>query len=71
MHRTFILVVATVAAGWGLTATALAGPDDYAFEPVAAQVKRGENAVVAVRLVHKATRKRITDAEIILKRVAR
>jgi len=37
----------------GLTATALAGADDYVFEPVTAQVKRGDDAVVAARLVHR------------------
>jgi hypothetical protein len=50
-------------------AAALAGPNDYVFEPEKAQIKQGDDAVVAVRLIHKKTRKPITDATIILKRI--
>ncbi len=69
MIRKFSLaVVAAFAMFWGL-AVSSARPDDYVFEPVKAQVKQGDDVVVAVRLVHKRTRKPITNATIILKRI--
>lgn len=43
---------------------ATAGPQDYAFEAVAPQVRKGEGAVVAVRLVHKPTGEPVPDAVI-------
>jgi YtkA-like len=52
-----------------LSATALAGANDYVFEPVKAEVKKGDNAVVSVRLKHKATGKPVTDALIVQKRI--
>ena len=67
MLRKFRLaLVAAIAMFWGL-AVSLAGPNDYMFEPVNAQVKQGDGVVVAVRLMHKKTRKPVTDAKIILK----
>ena len=69
MLRTFCLaIVAALEMLWG-PAVVLAGPNDYRFEPVKAQVKQGDDVVVAVRLVHKRTRKPITNATIILKRI--
>jgi hypothetical protein len=44
-------------------------PNAYRFEPVQAQLKQGDDVVVAVRLIHKKTRKPVTNAEIILKRI--
>jgi hypothetical protein len=35
---------------------------DYAFQPVKAEVKKGEDVTIAVRLIRKATRKPIIDA---------
>lgn len=58
-----------IAAILGMTTTAVAAPDDYVFEPVQAEVKRGDEAVVAVRLKHKATGKPVTDAVIVTKRI--
>ena len=60
---------AVIAAILGMTSTADAGPDDYVFEPVQAEVKRGDAAIVAVRLKHKATGKSVTDAVIVIKRI--
>ncbi len=60
---------AVIAAILGTTSTAIAGPDDYAFEPVKAEVKKGDDVIVAVRLLHKATRKPVTDAVITIKRI--
>jgi Golgi nucleoside diphosphatase len=53
-----------------LTNTAAwAGAIDYAFEPVAAELKKGDDVVVAVRLMHKPTGKPVTDAVIVRTRV--
>jgi hypothetical protein len=59
-----------LAAGGALWVTAAwGGPDDYRFEPLKSQLKQGDDVVVAVRLIHKKTRKPVTNAEIILKRI--
>ncbi len=47
---------------------ALAGANDYTFEPVKPELKKG-NATVAVRLVHKPSGKPVTDAVIIQTRI--
>jgi hypothetical protein len=61
---------AVLAAALGLTTTtAFAGANDYAFEPVKAEVKKGDDAVVAVRLKHQATGKPVTDAVIFTTRI--
>ena len=52
-----------------LTSFAFAGPNDYAFEPVKAEVKKGDGATVSVRLVHKPSGKPVGDAVIIRTRV--
>jgi hypothetical protein len=44
--------------------TALAGKNDYAFEPVAAEVKNGSGSQLAVRLVHKPSGKPVEGAVI-------
>ena len=44
------------------TGTVLAGANDYAFEPVKAEVKKGNEVIVAVRLIHKPTGKAVPDA---------
>ena len=50
-------------------ATAASAPDvafarakDYVFQPVKAEVKKGEDVTIAVRLIRKATHKPVTDA---------
>ena len=50
-------------------ARAFAGAKDYVFEPVAAEVKKGEDIVVAVRLLHKPSGKVVPEAVIIRTRV--
>ncbi len=47
---------------------ALAGANDYTFEPVKAEFKKG-NATVAVRLIHKPSGKPVADAVIIQTRI--
>jgi len=51
------------------SATAWAGAVDYAFEPVAAELKKGDDVVIAVRLLHKPTGKSVADAVIVRTRV--
>ena len=49
----------------GISASgALAGPQDYVFEPTTPEVRKGDGAVIAVRLVHKPTGKPVPDAVI-------
>jgi hypothetical protein len=48
---------------------AFAGANDYAFEPVATEMKRGDDVTIAVRLVHKPTGKPVSDAVIFRRRV--
>ena len=61
---------ALVAASFAYThAPAFAGAKDYAFEPVAAEVKKGDDVIVAVRLVHKPSGQVVPSAVIIRTRV--
>ena len=69
MFRAFTVAVIAVFSMFLGLAISLAGPNDYVFEPVKAQVQQGDDAVVAVRLMHKKTRKPVTNAEIILTRI--
>jgi hypothetical protein len=64
-----ILTGAVVALGVSLTGPAFAGASDYVFEPVKADVKQGNDAVVAVRLVHKPTGKPVSDAVLVSTRI--
>jgi hypothetical protein len=57
MYRKFALAGAALAAAVSLTSTAFAGANDYTFEPVKGEVKKGDDVVVSVRLKHKATDK--------------
>src|SRR5712671_7807886 len=52
-----------------LAGAAFAGADDYAFEPVKADIKSSNEATVAVRLVHKPSGKPVTDATIVQTRL--
>jgi hypothetical protein len=49
--------------------TALAGANDYAFEPVAAEMKKGDGVTVALRLVHKPTGKPVSGAVVFQTRI--
>src|SRR6266849_3594110 len=69
MTWTTTLAATVFAAALGLAAAALAGANDYVFEPVKAEVKKGDDVVVAVRLKHKATGKPVTDAVIAQTRI--
>jgi len=68
--RTKSALAALLAAAFGFAhAPAFAAANDYAFEPVAAEVKKGDDVVIALRLVHKPTGKPVPDAVIIRRRV--
>lgn len=61
---------AAFALAMGLTVTTTcAGAIDYAFEPIAPELKKGDDVVVAVRLLHKPTGKPVSDAVIVRTRV--
>jgi hypothetical protein len=69
MNPKIVSAGAVMAAFVILTSAAFAGANDYAFEPVKSEVKKGNAAVIAVRLVHKPTGKPVSDAVIILTRI--
>jgi YtkA-like len=66
--KIFFTIVA-LAAAMNLTGAAFAGANDYAFEPVKAELKKGDDVVVSVRLKHKTTGKPVTDAVIVQTRI--
>ena len=62
--------VAALAATMSLAGfPAFAAASDYAFEPVSAEMKKGDDVTVAVRLTNKATGKPVADAVIIRSRL--
>ena len=68
--NTKCLLASAFAVAMSLTSTAaLAGAIDYAFEPVAAELKKGDDVTIAVRLLHKPTGKPVADAVIVRTRV--
>jgi hypothetical protein len=64
-----IFAAAALLAAISLSGSAFAGANDYVFEPVKAEVKKGDDVVVSVRLKHKATGKPVTDAVIVQTRI--
>jgi hypothetical protein len=63
------LAGAAVLVALNMSGPAFAGANDYVFEPVKADVKKGDGVVVSVRLKHKTTGKPVTDAVIVQKRI--
>lgn len=64
------LTTAALAATISLAASlALAGGGDYAFEPVSAEMKKGDDVTLAVRLTNKQTGKPVADAVIFKTRI--
>jgi hypothetical protein len=64
------LATAAVAATLSLAASAaMAGADDYSFEPVNPEMKKGDDVTLAVRLINKPTGKPVSDAVIFKTRV--
>jgi YtkA-like len=56
-------------AGSGIVSPARAGIDDYEFQLVQTEIKQGDGAIVAVRLVDKRSGKAVSGAVIFAKRV--
>jgi len=61
-----VALAATIAL---VASAAMAGPSDYAFEPVNPEMKKGDDVTVAVRLTNKTTGKPVSDAVIFKTRV--
>jgi hypothetical protein len=64
MNPKFMVGAAMLVAAMSFSSATFAGPNDYTFEPVQAEVKKGNDVTVAVRLVHKPTGKPVSDAVI-------
>ena len=69
MNRKLLFAGIIFADAVNLTGHAFAGANDYVFEPVKAEVKKGDDVVVSVRLKHKATGKPVPDAVIVQTRI--
>ena len=69
MKRKLLVVAAAIAVAQSLSGAAFAGANDYAFEAVKAEVKKADDAIVAVRLVHKPTGKPVSGAVIVQTRI--
>jgi hypothetical protein len=69
MIRKFVLAGTVIAVAASLAGAAYAGANDYAFEPVQADIKKGDGVVISVRLKHKASGKPVADAVIAQTRI--
>ena len=69
MNTKYLLAPAFALAMSLTNAAAWAGAADYAFEPVAAELKKGDDVTIAVRLLHKPSGKPVAGAVIIRTRV--
>jgi hypothetical protein len=68
--NTKYLIVPLFAVAMSLASTAAyAGAKDYSFEPVAAELKKGDDVVIGVRLLHTPTGKLVSDAIVVRSRV--
>lgn len=63
------LAAVVFATAVSFSSPAMAGANDYVFEPVSAQIKRGDEVIVSVRLKHKVTGKPVSDAVIVQTRI--
>jgi hypothetical protein len=69
MNQKSIFTALVMAIAIGLPSVTFAGADDYAFEPVKTEIKKGDDVTVAVRLINKATGKPVADAVIFQTRI--
>ena len=69
MKRKMFFTIVALATAMNLTGAAFAGANDYVFEPVKAELKKGDDVIVSVRLKHKPTGKPVTDAVIVQTRI--
>ena len=65
MNRRLVIAQAVSAMCLTLTATALAGIDDYRFEPVKAEIKASNVATLLVRLIHTPSGTAVAGAQVI------
>lgn len=64
-----IAAVAALAATMAIAEHAWAAASDYVFEPVNAEVKKGDDVAITIRLINKATGSPVSDAVIFRSRV--
>jgi len=69
MKSTYLVASAVAAVLSLANVAAFAGAADYSFESTAAEWKKGDDVVVAVRLTHKPSGKPVPDAVIVRTRV--
>ena len=69
MQRKYAIPSVAIALAVAMNVAALGAASDYMFEPVSAQVKKGDDVIVSVRLKHKPTGKPVTDAVIVQTRI--
>ena len=69
MNRKSVLAAVIFAAVACVPTVTWAGANDYAFEPLKAEVKQGGDASVAVRLIHKPTGKPVAGAMVVRTRL--
>jgi hypothetical protein len=69
MLQKFVLTGAAIAVALILNVAAFAGANDYAFESVTAELKKGDDVIVSVRLKHRSTGKPVSDAVITQSRI--
>jgi len=69
MNQKFVLAAPVFAVAMSLSNTVFGAANDYLFEPVKAEVTKGNGVVVTVRLVHKPTGKPVSDAVIFSPRI--
>lgn len=69
MTRKPLFTSILLAGAVSLPSAAFAGANDYVFEPVKAEFKKGDDVVVSVRLKHKASGKPVADAVIVQTRI--
>jgi hypothetical protein len=69
MNRKLLCAGTAVAVAVNFNVAAFAAADDYVFEPVKAEIKKGDDAEVSVRLKNKTSGKPVTDAVIVQTRI--
>jgi hypothetical protein len=69
MKRKYMLPGAVLAVAISLSTPAFAAANDYIFEPLNAQINKGEDVTLSVRLRHKPTGTVVTDAVIVRTRI--
>jgi hypothetical protein len=69
MIRKFMLIGTVLTVAASVVSPAFAGASDYVFDPINIQIKKGDDAKILVRLIHKPTGKPVSDAIIVKTRI--